>query len=81
MIKYLTRHGNSAALIIDKALLEILRIDMDTPLEIVTDGESLIISPVGDRPRRDRVDGALKKVNARHADGLSKLWDRSRPRT
>ncbi len=73
MIKYLTRHGNSAALIIDKALLEILRIDMDTPLEIVTDGESLIISPVGDRSRRDRVDGALKKVNARHGGTLRRL--------
>ncbi len=73
MIKYLTRHGNSAALIIDKALLEILRIDMDTPLEIVTDGENLIISPVGDRSRLDRIGEALEKVNARHAGTLRKL--------
>ena len=48
MIKTLTTHGNSAALIIDKPLLEILNIDMDTPLEIVTDGANLIISPVRD---------------------------------
>ena len=52
MIKRLTPHGNSAALIIDKALLEILHIDMDTPLEIVTDGENLIISPVRDDNHR-----------------------------
>ena len=46
MLKTLTVHGNSVALIIDKALLEILNIDMKAPLEIATDGEALIISPL-----------------------------------
>lgn len=73
MIKKLTAHGNSAALIIDKPLLEILNIDMDTPLEIVTDGENLIISPVRDATRRERVSDALQRVNARHARTLKKL--------
>ena len=63
MIKTLTAHGNSAALIIDKALLEILNIDMNTPLEIVTDGENLIISPVRDDSQPDLVAKALEKVN------------------
>ena len=66
MIKTLTAHGNSAALIIDKALLEILNIDMNTPLEILTDGENLIISPVREDSQPDRVAKALEKVNARH---------------
>ena len=43
MIKTLTAHGNNAAIIIDKAILEVLIIDMSTPLEIITDGESLIV--------------------------------------
>ena len=73
MIKTLTSHGNSAALIIDKALLEILRIDMDTPLEIVTDGENLIISPVRDDAQHQRVTQALEKVNARHGKTLKRL--------
>ena len=73
MIKKLTAHGNSAALIIDKALLEILNIDMDTPLEIVTDGESLIISPVRDTTHNQRVAKALEKVNARHGKTLERL--------
>ncbi len=73
MIKRLTPHGNSAALIIDKALLEILRIEMNTPLEIVTDGENLIISPVRDGSERDRVGEALEKVNARHGASLRRL--------
>lgn len=73
MIKTLTPHGNSAALIIDKALLEILQIEMETPLEIITDGKSLIISPVHDTERHERVTKALNEVNARHGNTLRKL--------
>ena len=73
MIKTLTPHGNSAALIIDKAVMELLRIDVSTPLEIVTDGESLIISPVRDDTRDERVARAINKINARHGKTLKKL--------
>jgi antitoxin MazE len=73
MIKTLTRHGNSAALIIDKALLEILHIEMETPLEIVTDGESLIVSPVRDIAKHDQVTKALDRVNATHSRTLRRL--------
>ena len=73
MIKTLTAHGNSAALIIDKAILEVLNIDMSTPLEIITDGESLIISPVRDDSQHDRVSQALEKINSRHGQTLRKL--------
>ena len=45
MIKKLTKHGNSWALVIDKPVLELLKIDPETPLEIATDGRTLIISP------------------------------------
>lgn len=72
MIKTLTSHGNSAALIIDKALLEVLRIEMDTPLEITTDGRNLVISPVRDGAD-DHVAGALDRVNARHGGTLRRL--------
>ncbi len=73
MIKTLTAHGNSAALIIDKALLEILNIDINTPLEIVTDGENLIISPVREDSQSGRGAKALETVNARHERTLKKL--------
>lgn len=75
MIKKLTAHGNSAALIIDKAVLEIFKISMDTPLEIITDGKNLIISPVRDSLRDEKIEKALKKVNALHSKTLSKLAD------
>lgn len=75
MIKSLTRHGNSAALIIDKALLEILRIDMKTSLELVTDGENLIISPVRDPAKRDRLAKSLRKINLDYGKTLARLDD------
>ena len=51
MIKRLTKHGNSLALVIDKGILGLLRIDAKTPLSITTDGESLVISPARNTAR------------------------------
>jgi len=73
MIKKMVSHGNSAALIIDKPILEILKIDMDTPLEVSTDGKNLIISPVKDAKREIRFRAALQKVNKKHGKTLRKL--------
>jgi len=75
MIKTLTTHGNSAALIIDKPVLELLEITMKTPLKITTDGKSLIISPLRDAEREQRFQQALELVNARHGDTLRKLGE------
>ncbi len=73
MVKKLVAHGNSAALIIDKPILELLNVGPDTPLEIATDGRSLIISPISGVAREKRFKAALKKVNKIHADTLEKL--------
>lgn len=73
MVKYLTTHGNSAALVLDKPILEILHIDMDTPLEITTDGSSLVISPVKDASREKRFRASLARVVAGHGKTFAKL--------
>jgi antitoxin component of MazEF toxin-antitoxin module len=73
MIKRLTPHGNSAALIIDKPVMELLGITMDTPLKITTDGRSLIISPIKDPEREVRFREALRRVNERHGETLKRL--------
>lgn len=75
MIKHLTAHGNSLALVIEKAILELLRITKDTPLEINTDGRNLVISPVDDKDREKKVDAALAKINKRYAETLKALAD------
>lgn len=73
MIKNLTRHGNSLALVIDKAVLELLKIDAETPLDISTDGERLIITPVRDAARRERFRAALEETNHRYGRMLRRL--------
>ena len=73
MVKRLTQHGNSAALVIDKAVLKLLHITMRTPLELATDGKSLIISPLRNGRRATRFRAALEAVNRRHAKTLKTL--------
>ena len=73
MIKKLSKHGNSLALVIDRPVLDLLKIDDDTMLEISTDGEVLIISPVRDRKRRKKFETALDNVNKRYGRALKKL--------
>ena len=75
MLKKLTRHGNSLALVIDKGVLDILNIDDKTPLEISTDGTLLLISPVRDEKRVRRFHDAVKAVNARYGRSLKRLAD------
>jgi len=75
VIKTLTSHGNSAALVIDKAILELLGISMSTPLKITTDGKSLIVSPLPNVQHDEKFKAALNKVNMLHGDTLSKLGE------
>lgn len=48
MKKHLMQIGNSLALVIDKPVLELLHIDKETELELSTNGEQLLVSPVRD---------------------------------
>ncbi|MDE1890658.1 MAG: AbrB/MazE/SpoVT family DNA-binding domain-containing protein [Planctomycetota bacterium] len=73
MIKKLVSHGNSAALIIDKPILDLLKADMETPFEISTDGKNLIISPVENAIREVKFKKVLDKVNKFHGKTLKKL--------
>lgn len=73
MTKTLIKHGNSLALVIDKPILEMLRISPDTPLELTTDGDALLVTPVRDRARQSRLRASLKKINRRYGEDLKRL--------
>jgi antitoxin component of MazEF toxin-antitoxin module len=73
MLKKLTRHGNSLALVLDKGVIELLNIDSETPLEISTDGSLLLITPVRDEKRRRQFQDALEKTNTRYGRALKRL--------
>lgn len=73
MIKTLTKHGNSWALVIDKPILELLQIDPQQPVEISTDGHTLTVAPLGADERKEKVRAARKKINARYSAVFKKL--------
>jgi antitoxin MazE len=75
MIKTLTKHGNSLALVIDKSILELLQIDDTTPLEITTDGELLIVSRARDETRKEKFHAALDSTKKRYGNTLKKLGE------
>ncbi|MBI5622373.1 MAG: AbrB/MazE/SpoVT family DNA-binding domain-containing protein [Elusimicrobia bacterium] len=75
MVKFLTRVGNSEAIVIDKAILSLLRISPDTPLEITTDGKNLVISPISEPSKVRDVRKAYKAVKKRFGRALKRLAD------
>src|ERR1035437_8560788 len=44
MVRKLTKHGNSLALVIGRPILDLLKIDPETPLDVSTDGRQLIVA-------------------------------------
>lgn len=75
MVKKLTKHGNSLALIIDRPILDLLGIDADTPLQITTDGKGLRVAPAVDVERAARFAEALERGNRRYPELLRRLAD------
>jgi antitoxin MazE len=73
MTKTLIKHGNSLALVIDKPILEMLDISADTPLELTSNGDTLMISPVRDEDRQATLQASLNKINTRFGDDLQRL--------
>jgi antitoxin component of MazEF toxin-antitoxin module len=68
MIKKLVKHGNSWALIIDKPVLELLKINEETPLEISTvDGKSLQVKRAIEPGKKARdIKEVMERVNKKY---------------
>jgi len=73
MTKKLIQHGNSAALVLDKPLLDLLKVRMDTPLEVTTDGRNIIISPLAAEDAEPTLLASLERINTRHVKVLQRL--------
>jgi antitoxin MazE len=74
MIKKLVRHGNSRALVIEKPILELLNIDDDTEIEIITDGDALIMRPVrAGTARREAFERAAEEAVAEYGSVFKRL--------
>jgi antitoxin component of MazEF toxin-antitoxin module len=60
MRKRLTKTGNSLALALDRPLLEATGIDAATTLEVSTNGDVIVVTPVRPKKRTAKLDSALE---------------------
>lgn len=75
MLKKLTKTGNSLALVLDKPLLDQARIDADTPLEVSTDGDVIVITPVRDPRRTARLKRIVAEAHRQYGGVFKRLAD------
>lgn len=73
MVKKLTKHGNSLALVIDRPILDLLKIDPNTALDVSTDGKQLIVAPSKPSVRRKKFDAAQQWAHKRYGRAFQKL--------
>ena len=73
MIKKLTRSGNSLALVIDRALLDALGIDAETELELSTNGDVLLVTPVRERKRAQELTEIVAEAHERYGGVFKRL--------
>ncbi len=75
MVKKLIQHGNSAALVIDKPIMQLLDISMDTAFEVTTDGRNIILSPQSESSQERDILASLEKINRKYGQVLKKLGE------
>ena len=73
MMKSLTKTGNSLALILDRGILDATGIDADTKLEVSTDGDVIVISPVRSKKRTAELKRILEELDRDHAGVFRRL--------
>jgi hypothetical protein len=59
--------------VIDRPLLEALEIDADTELELSTDGDVLVVTPLCDRKRAKHVGGLVAEAHAQYGGVFRRL--------
>jgi len=73
MIKSLRKQGNGHVLPLDRATMEAIGIDIDTPLQLTISGNSLVVTPVNVGVSDDALDESLTKVRKQYGHALKNL--------
>jgi antitoxin component of MazEF toxin-antitoxin module len=73
MAKTLTRTGNSLAIVLDRPILAATGIDANTPLEVSTDGDVIVISPIRPKKRTAMLRKILAELDREHAGAFKRL--------
>ena len=61
------------ALVLDRELLDRTGISADTPLEVSTDGDVIVITPKRSKTRADKLRQAMKQADERYSGVFKRL--------
>ena len=73
MRKKLTRSGNSVALVLDKPLLEQLGMDENAEVELSTNGDVLVVTPIRDAARRRKLRKIVEQMDEQYSGVFQRL--------
>ena len=73
MIKKLTKTGNSVTLVLDRRILDATGIDLDTPVEVSTDGDVIVITPHRNPERAEKLRKSTEEIHHRFAGVFRRL--------
>ena len=73
MRKNLTVVGNSLGIIIEKPILDLLGVSRETQFEMITDGQRLILEPIKESEKLDKIKAATRRVMKNHDQTLREL--------
>ena len=73
MIKKLTKHGNSHALVIDRTIMDQLGITPDSRLQITVTGDGILIRPLDVGVGSERVEEIMGDIQGRYRKTLDRL--------
>ncbi len=72
-VKKLVKHGDSYVLVIDKPTRDMLRITPETPLDLKTEGECLIVTPLRKHADEMKFRQAVGKIHQHFGRAMKKL--------
>jgi len=73
MRKKLTRTGNSLAVVLDRPLLEAVGIKAGTTVDVSTNGDVIVVTPLRAKKRARKLAAALDDINAKYAGVFKRL--------
>ncbi|MEO8381628.1 MAG: AbrB/MazE/SpoVT family DNA-binding domain-containing protein [Acidobacteriota bacterium] len=73
MKKNLTRTGNSVALVLDKPLLEQLGLVEGSEVELSTNGDVLVVTPIRERARKRKLSKIMDELDEQYSGVFRRL--------
>jgi len=73
MRKFLTKTGNSYAIVIDRAVMELLNITPETPLKMTTNGIGFYVEPAREGVSDEQIDASMDRFYQRFGGMMKRL--------